>query len=183
MYETKLNSTLASLFSVLCCKVPNFTRSTTNTADKTPASNPTATSTGSSNESQDLSTAYTARPFGAIQSINATCPSTLLISSQLEGNVSHISGRNTYSCLDNTNTMDESDLMTFTAYTLEQCVDACSQYSAMGSKNETCKAVVINSQFRERYEMENGADCWLKGTVNSASARKTGYTAAILREQ
>jgi hypothetical protein len=149
--------------------------------EQTSAPNTTATSVEAPDESQDSSGVYTARPFGAIQSINTTCPSTTLVSSQLEGKTTNISGRYTYSCLDSTNILDGSDLMSFTAYTLEQCVDACSQYSAMGNKNETCKAVVINSQFRQSYETGNGANCWLKGTAENASTGKTGYTAAILR--
>lgn len=142
-----------------------------------PSDTPTETpSVGSG----DTGTHYTARPFGAIQSINATCPSTLLISSRMEGKTSDISGRYTYNCLDSTNILDTT-LMSFTAYTLEQCVDACSQYSAMNA-SETCKAAVINSDFSARYETENGANCWLKSGSGDASTGQSGYTAAVLRE-
>jgi hypothetical protein len=153
------------------------TASPSNSAADTPSETPTGSpSVGSENTGTD----YTARPFGAIQSINATCPSTLLISSRLEGKKSDISGRYTYSCLDSTNILDNT-LMSFTAYTLEQCVDACSQYSAMDANN-TCKAAVINSDFSGRYETENGANCWLKGGSGNASTGQSGYTAAVLRE-
>ncbi|KAH7549205.1 hypothetical protein J3E72DRAFT_344457 [Bipolaris maydis] len=155
---------------------------TTDVQDEGPTANSTLAPAEPPTQTQPSGAAYTARPFGAIQSINTICPSTLLISSQLEGRNSDISGRYTYNCLDNTNILDEPNLMAFTAYTLEQCVDACSQYSAMGNKNETCKAVVINSQFRERYETGHGANCWLKGSADDASTGKSGYTAAVLRE-
>ncbi|EUC48607.1 hypothetical protein COCMIDRAFT_86783 [Bipolaris oryzae ATCC 44560] len=154
----------------------------TNAADEDPASSSTLAPAEPSTQTLPSSAAYTARPFGTIQSINTTCPSTLLLSSQLEGKTSGLSGRYTYSCLDNTNILDEPNLMAFTAYTLEQCVDACSQYSVMTNKNETCKAVVINSQFRERYETGYGANCWLKGSADNASTGKAGYTAVVLRE-
>jgi len=129
---------------------------------------------------EDTGTYYSARPFGAIQSINTTCPSTLLISSRLEGKKSDISGRYTYNCLDSTNILD-TILMSFTAYTLEQCVDACSQYSAMNASS-ACKAAVISSDFSTRYETENGANCWLKSGSGDASTGQNGYTAAVLRE-
>lgn len=186
MSKTGLKSISALLCSIYC-PVIRLTLSRTAAAaagaKQTSASNTTAASVQAPNESQGSSGMYMAQPFGAIQSIKSTCPSTILVSSQLEGKATKISGRYTYNCLDSTNILDGSDLMEFTAYTLEQCVDACSQYSAMASKNETCKAVVINSEFRQSYETGNGANCWLKGTAESASTGKTGYTAAILREQ
>ncbi|KNG52152.1 hypothetical protein TW65_00619 [Stemphylium lycopersici] len=150
--------------------------------EETPSSDPTPTSANNPSEYWETDTTYTARPFGAVQSINATCPSTLLVSSRLEDKTSDISGRYTYNCLDSTNILSDSNLMGLTAYTLEQCVDACSQYSAMGSANGTCKAAVINSDFRQRYETGNGANCWLKGGAEDASTAKKGYTAAVLRE-
>jgi hypothetical protein len=142
-----------------------------------------ASSTSFSRDGGDTGAAYTARPFGATQSINTTCPSTLLISSQLEGEHSDISGRYRYNCLDNTTISDLPNLMAFTAYTLEQCVDACSQYSAMGNTtNATCKAAVIDGDFGQRYESGNGANCWLKSGAGDASTGQTGYTAAVLQE-
>ncbi|CAE7174651.1 hypothetical protein P3342_007815 [Pyrenophora teres f. teres] len=144
----------------------------------TPTSAASASPTGSGQDND----AYMARPFGAVQSINTTCPSTLLISSQLEGKTSDISGRYTYSCLDSTNILD-LNLMSFTAYTLEQCVDACSQYNVIeNGMNTTCKAAVVNSDFRKNYESGIGANCWLKGGAGNASTGKTGYTAAVLKE-
>ncbi|XP_014551604.1 hypothetical protein COCVIDRAFT_30878 [Bipolaris victoriae FI3] len=155
---------------------------TNNPVDEDSTSSSTSAPAEPSTQTQPSSAVYTARPFGTIQSINTTCPSTLLISSQLEGKTSEISGRYTYSCLDDTNILDEPNLMAFTAYTLEQCVDACSQYSAISYRNETCKAVVISSQFREKYETGYGANCWLKGSADNGSTGKSGYTAAVLRE-
>jgi hypothetical protein len=149
----------------------------------TPTSASASPSDVSADAPSETGTDYAARPFGAIQSINATCPSTLLISSQLESKMSDISGRYTYNCLDSTNILD-ADLMSFTAYTLEQCVDACSQYSAMnGGANTTCKAAVISSDFSARYETANGANCWLKSGSGDASTGQNGYTAAVLREE
>ena len=149
--------------------------SASNTSSDNPTNNP-------SDASKDTGVDYTVRPFGAIQSINTTCPSTLFTSSRLEGKTSDISGRYMYSCLDSTNILD-STLMSFTAYTLEQCVDACSQYSAMHSSiDNICKAAVISSDFSGRYETANGANCWLKSGAGNASTGQSGYTAAVLRE-
>jgi hypothetical protein len=159
---------------------PTSASASTGASDTSPDSPTNNPSDGSENTGTD----YTARPFGAIQSINTTCPAKFLISSQLEGKTSEsdISGRYMYSCLDSTNILD-STLMSFTSYTLEQCVDACSQYSAMDSTtNNTCKAAVISSDFSGRYETANGANCWLKSGARNASTGQDGYTAAVLLE-
>ncbi|EOA83796.1 hypothetical protein ACJQWK_01148 [Exserohilum turcicum] len=156
---------------------------TSSTSNGPPTPTATATATGTSSDNQDYGPTYTALPFGAIQSINATCPSTLLVSSRLQGKTSDISGRYMYSCLDSTNILDEPNLMAFTAYTLEQCVDACSQYSALSQTNKTCKAAVVNANFRHQYETGSGANCWLKSAAENASTGKAGYTAAVLREE
>ncbi|KAL1800839.1 hypothetical protein ACET3X_001181 [Alternaria dauci] len=164
--------------SMMLGATPTF-KSTSASASDAISNSPTSNPSGASG---NTATDYTARPFGAIQSINTTCPSTLLISSQLEGKTSDISGAYRYSCLDSTNILD-STLMSFTAYTLEQCVDACSQYSAMdNSSNNTCKAAVISSDFGRKYETANGANCWLKSGAGNASTGQNGYTAAVLRE-
>jgi hypothetical protein len=105
------------------------------------------------------------------------------MSSQLEGKTSNISRRYRYNCLDNTDIPDLPNLMSFTAYTLEQCVDACSQYSAMGNgTNAVCRAAVINADFSQRYVRGNGANCWLKSGAGDARTGQTGYTAAVLQE-
>jgi hypothetical protein len=86
--------------------------------------------------------------------------------------------------LDNTNIPDLPNLMSFTAYTLEQCVDACSQYSAMGNgTNATCRAAVVNADFSQQYLSGNGANCWLKSGAGDARTGQTGYTAAVLQER
>jgi hypothetical protein len=170
----------ASAASVAAASVTASLGQASSTATSTSSS---ASSTSSAGNDQDNVATYAARPFGAIQSINATCPSTLLVSSQLEGKTSDISGRYRYNCLDNTNIPDLPNLVAFTAYSLEQCVDACSQYSAMNnSTSTTCKAAVINADFSQRYESANGANCWLKSGAGDASTGQPGYTAAVLQE-
>jgi hypothetical protein len=171
--NTTLRSAAASASAASLSQSPSIATTTSSSAS----------STSFSGDGEDTGAAYTARPFGATQLINTTCPSTLLISSQLEGKHSDISGRYRYNCLDNTTIPDLPNLMVFTAYTLEQCVDACSQYSAMGNNtNATRKAAVINGDFIQRYESGNGANCWLKSGAVDASTGQTGYTAAVLQE-
>jgi hypothetical protein len=81
----------------------------------------------------------------------------------------------TYNCLDNTNIGGVLDIASFTAYTLEQCVDACSQYN-LKAKNDTCQAVVINEDVGFLHSTGNGANCWLK--YNTKSFTGKGFTTA-----
>jgi hypothetical protein len=71
------------------------------------------------------------------------------------------------------------DLTSFTAYTLEQCVDACSQYN-FRDKNATCQAVVINDDVAFLRGRGNGANCWLKSNTESFWGK--GFTTAKLEE-
>jgi hypothetical protein len=185
LFETTVNdTTFRSAASAASASAASVAASLSQ-ASSTPTSTSSSTlSTGSTGDDQDIGATYTARAFGAIQSINTTCPSTLLVSSQLEGKISDISGRYRYNCLDNTN-ISGPNLVAFTAYTLEQCVDSCSQYSAMSNSTDgaKCKAAVINAAFSKQYESSNGANCWLKSGAGDASTGQGGYTAAVLQER
>jgi hypothetical protein len=82
-----------------------------------------------------------------------------------------------YNCLDNTNIGGVIDLASFTAYTLEQCVDACSQWN-FRAKDETCQAIVINNDIGYQRSDGNGANCWLKSNTGSFGGK--GFTTAKL---
>jgi hypothetical protein len=54
-----------------------------------------------------------------------------------------------------------NDITGIFAYTLQQCIDACSTMNAI-NKDDGCKAVVLISSLKREYEMNRGANCWLK---------------------
>lgn len=124
--------------------------------------NPQATPTNSSNSGTATDTApYTALPIAQVRTIDATCPGDVLnYNDQLPG----LSRQYVYSCQNGTNYGDLPDLVSFTAYTLQQCVEACSQYNEMklGTK---CAVAVINSAVENlrTSKMGNGANCTLPG--------------------
>lgn len=71
------------------------------------------------------------------------------------------------------------DLTGMVAYTLQQCVDACSTYNQVAG-NTTCRAVVLISFLRSSYFGNKGANCWLKKTGDGAT-ESAGYTLARVK--
>jgi hypothetical protein len=67
----------------------------------------------------------------------------------------------------------DDDLFAFTAYSVQQCVDACSQWNESATKNATCLAAVISSKLGVQRTQGTGANCWLK----SSTARDNGNIA------
>jgi hypothetical protein len=55
----------------------------------------------------------------------------------------------------------KNDITAIFAYTLQQCIDACSTMNAINN-DDNCKAVVLISTLKREYEMNKGANCWLK---------------------
>ncbi|KAF2824460.1 hypothetical protein CC86DRAFT_384087 [Ophiobolus disseminans] len=117
---------------------------------------------------------YSALPFAAVHMINTTCPSSTL---SFGADAPDLGSAYQYNCLANKNLRD-ADLTSFTAYTLEQCVDACSQWNAAHG-NRGCKGVVISYRVMYKRQTGNGANCWLKSGAESQESSVDG-TVAIL---
>jgi hypothetical protein len=116
---------------------------------------PVATPTPSS---APTGTVYTALPFTEVNAINITCPSDLYLAGE---DIVQFKNKYQFNCLNKKNMAAVPDLMSFTAYTFQQCVDACMQWNAMGNR-PICMAAIVSSTFRYRRTAGNGANCWLK---------------------
>ncbi|KAF2829316.1 hypothetical protein CC86DRAFT_453950 [Ophiobolus disseminans] len=53
------------------------------------------------------------------------------------------------------------------AYTLQQCIDACSTMNYVAKKT-TCRAVLLNNRLSSTYSSNHRANCWLKTVAGSA---------------
>jgi hypothetical protein len=85
-----------------------------------------------------------------------------------------------YICTNNQNMgRQEDDITAFTAYTLQQCVDACSQWNEVQS-SLPCVGIVINSRLGSQRSQGNGANCWLKSSVTLDNVNKEDNTFAQL---
>jgi hypothetical protein len=101
--------------------------------------------------------------------IDVKCPSTL-----------QDYDKNAYSCEDDKTIPMEAgtvgDLTGMVAYTLQQCIDACSTYNQVAGST-VCKAAVLISTLSTSYATNKGANCWLKKKAEG-SVRAVGYTLA-----
>jgi hypothetical protein len=87
----------------------------------------------------------------------------------------------TYKCQNNRNIANgNSDIASFTAYTLQQCFDACSQWNEMGRANVSCVAAVVSSKLAITRASGNGANCWLKSNAISGAMNDVNITTGVL---
>lgn len=68
--------------------------------------------------------------------------------------------------------------MSFTAYSLQQCVDACSQYNYRAGSG--CKGIVIQGNVGRSSRLGNGANCWLKNNTSPLKGTAGEVTVALL---
>lgn len=120
---------------------------------------------------------YLPLPFAQVNTINVTCPSATYMAGQ---DVPELNNKYQFKCQNNKNLGGMVDLMSFTAYSFQQCVDACSQWNAMGRK-PTCMGAVVGANFKYRRTSGNGANCWLKNaTANLEDSSDTTLASYIL---
>ncbi|KAH4023793.1 hypothetical protein HBH98_064200 [Parastagonospora nodorum] len=106
--------------------------------------------------------AYAPLDFTQVNTINIECPPNVYVSGQEWGK------KYRYNCEKRRSVgLGGIDVSSFTAYTFQQCVDACSQWNEMTTKTTPCKAVVIASDLMGRRSAGNGANCWLKSSSDS----------------
>lgn len=98
---------------------------------------------------------------------------------------SHVDNRNDdeYNCIDGRD-FGGFDIMWFTAYTVQACVDACSTYNAANITNAPCKGVTMASDLSRQYYINGAANCWLKSEANEeGSSGKTNNSFMWLKNQ
>jgi hypothetical protein len=67
-----------------------------------------------------------------------------------------------------------SDLTGISAYSIQQCIDACSTYNSIAGEDK-CKAVVLNRNLKNMYTENKGGNCWLKSDVKPVEALLETY--------
>jgi hypothetical protein len=144
----------------------------TTSAQATPTSS--VASTASARASSPASSTYIPPAATAVALIDITCPSSLRA----------WDGKR-YDCTELRN-IQGGDITGISAYSLQQCIHACSTFSSRpGNKN--CKAVAIGPALEHAYNINSGANCWLKEsatplTVYTAGPGVVGGTIAVLQD-
>jgi hypothetical protein len=70
------------------------------------------------------------------------------------------------------------DITGITAYSLQQCVDACSTMNEVEGTTK-CRAVALSQALSDEYGHNRGANCWLKN-VTEPRAGRAKLTVAVL---
>jgi hypothetical protein len=119
----------------------------------------TSNSTGSTAET------YVPLAPSAVNLVNITCPHSL-----------RSYNSEPYDCKEGVYIAPGLDAFLMVAYTLQQCVDACSAVNVDGHRR--CRAVVMASAMSAEYA-EYGANCWLKN-ISFPTRAASGMTIAVL---
>lgn len=81
------------------------------------------------------------------------------------------SNAESYRCMSGKNVAGH-DLAVIVAYTLQQCVDACSEMNRLANSKNACKGVVMAEDLSRRYLKGERGNCWLKSDVSGQSNRQ-----------
>ncbi|KAF2026212.1 hypothetical protein EK21DRAFT_74698 [Setomelanomma holmii] len=103
----------------------------------------------------------------SVLAINIDCPSVL----------ESYNGKS-YRCFQNTDINSLGDITGITAYSLQQCVDACSTMNEVEGIAK-CQAVALSQALSDEYGHNKGANCWLKN-VTEPRAGRPKLTVAVL---
>ncbi|KAL1593809.1 hypothetical protein SLS60_010541 [Paraconiothyrium brasiliense] len=141
------------------------------TATACSASAPTPTSTSSTEPP------YVPKSPSEILRIDNSCPSSIISSSDVGSPTT-----DRYNCQEDTD-FGNNDIMWFTAYTLQACIDACSSYNVGNKTNTPCKGVALAEDLSHQYNVNGGANCWLKlGVEKDGFSKSPTVTLAWLVE-
>ncbi|KAH7392147.1 hypothetical protein DE146DRAFT_634318 [Phaeosphaeria sp. MPI-PUGE-AT-0046c] len=112
---------------------------------------------------------YVPPPAGSVLAIDTQCASKL-----------QSWDHSTYSCHSGQDIPGQGDIAAMTAYTIQQCIDACSSMSTIPGAPK-CRAVAIGKTLSHEYNVNKGANCWLKNVTGQMSSN-TDYVVATLDE-
>lgn len=118
---------------------------------------PTGTLTAPSPSPTASRSIYTPPPAASVALIDISCPPATAPSLK-----SYNDER--YACTQGKG-INGNDITGISAYSLQQCIDACSTFNTRGGSTK-CAAVVLNADLAKSYDINNGANCWLKDTAN-----------------
>ncbi|KAH9869905.1 hypothetical protein J1614_006826 [Plenodomus biglobosus] len=113
-------------------------------------------------------TPYTPLPATLVPTIDNSCASPTLTA---------FNGAS-YACSPDSNFFG-ADITGIIAYTLQQCVDACSTMNEVAGQRR-CVAVALNHDLAAAYRNLKGANCWLKSGVEGGRQPDRGVSVALL---
>jgi hypothetical protein len=71
--------------------------------------------------------------------------------------------KKSYDCFEGRNIWGRGDITGIVAYNMQQCIDACATFNAMGGMK--CAAVLLVRDLAKDYGTNKGAYCWLKNVT------------------
>jgi hypothetical protein len=102
-----------------------------------------------------------------------------LIDKSCPDNLKDWSGK-AYDCFEGGNVAGQGDITGITAYTMQQCIDACGTWNHVSSLK--CAAVILSENLGFEYGVNFGANCWLKNVSGPLdNAKKAGAMFAVLK--
>jgi hypothetical protein len=83
-----------------------------------------------------------------------------------------------YDCIAQRNANEVGDIIAFEAYTIQQCVDACSNMNIIAGSVK-CRAVAMTNGLNYEWHNNVAANCWLK-SASQPSQEQDNTTLAVL---
>jgi len=83
-----------------------------------------------------------------------------------------------YTCTEYRN-IQGGDITGISAYSIQQCIDACSTYNSVAGSTK-CRAVAIGADLGHAYEINKGANCWLKESATPLTVNTKPAAIAVL---
>jgi hypothetical protein len=158
--RNKSESNASASPSPISSSIPSASPSNSAAANN---SSPTPSASSASASSTPPTVGYAPLNFAQVSTIKIDCPTpNVYVPGSERG------AKSRYNCEPRRSVgLGGVDVAAFTAYTFQQCVDACSQWNELSTKSQPCKAVVIAADLGNRRTIGNGANCWLKSSSDS----------------
>ena len=83
-----------------------------------------------------------------------------------------------YDCVAERNAAEVGDIVAFLAYTMQQCVEACSNMNVIAGSVK-CRAVAMTNEVAYEFDNSIAANCWLK-SASQPSQQMDNATLAVL---
>jgi hypothetical protein len=109
---------------------------------------------------------YAPLPAASVDKIDISCPRSLLSYNEKY-----------YNCFPQLN-IEAGNVMAISAYSLQQCIDACSTMNEVVGPN-SCIAISLIEGLASDYRNNHGANCWLKNATSPTVSWSDGTVAVL----
>lgn len=104
---------------------------------------------------------YTPTPPRDVLRIDVSCPNTTISSPNAGAPVD-------FRCVEHKDA-SLNDIVWFTAYTLQACIDGCTAFNRGGQTDVKCRGVALGEDLSHQAVVNAGANCWLKTKMNQSA--------------